>query len=54
MMQIGPPKKQKQKKPLNESGMKGLIDLYKVINDHAYTRVQGLISNSDCIGLTKE
>ena len=53
-MQIGPTKKEKHQKPLNESSMKGLIDLYKVINDHLYTRVQGIISNSDCIGLTKE
>lgn len=54
MMQIGPPKKIKHKKPLNEASMKGLIDLYKVINEHMYTRVQGQISNSNAIGLTKE
>ena len=34
--------------------MKGLIDLYKVINEHMYTRVHNLIPNSDCLGLTKE
>jgi len=39
---------------MNESGMKGLIDLHKVINDAMYTRVQDSIPNSECIGLTKE
>ena len=34
--------------------MKGLIDLYKVINDTMYCRIQDQIPNSDCIGLTKE
>ena len=53
-MQIGPKKKEKPKKPQTEASMKGLIDLYKVINEHHYTRVQGIISNSDAIGLTKE
>ena len=34
--------------------MKGLIDLYKVVNEQMYMRVHNLIPNSDCLGLTKE
>lgn len=34
--------------------MKGLIDLYKTVNESMYCRVQDSIPNSDCIGLTKE
>lgn len=51
------PLKQKNKKlqkPQTESSMKGLIDLYKVINDALYCRVQDQIPPSGCIGLTKE
>ena len=39
VMSIGQPKKQKLQKPQTESSMKGLIDLYKVINDTMITRV---------------
>jgi len=39
VMSIGKPKKPKLQKPQTESSMKGLIDLYKVINDTMYTRV---------------
>lgn len=34
--------------------MKGLIDLYKVINDTMITRVQESLVISEAIGLTKE
>ena len=55
IMTVHAPKKGKAKlKPQTESSMKGLIDLYKVINDSAYCRVQDKIPNSDCVGLTKE
>ena len=54
MMNIGPNKKQKIQKPINENSMKGLIDLYKNLNEIMYTRVQDSIPNSDCLGLTKE
>jgi len=51
---MGAKKKQKIPKPQTESSMRGLIDLYKVINEQMYTRIQAQVPNSGCIGLTKE
>ena len=52
----GIPKKKlgKAQKPQADSGLNGLIDLFKVVNEQMYTRVQDSIPNSDAIGLTKE
>ena len=39
---------------MTEKFMKKSIDLYKVINDHCFQRVQDKVPKSDAIGLTKE
>ena len=54
-MKLTAPKSNKKIiKPQTESSMKGLIDLYKVINDALYCRIQDQVPNSEAIGLTKE
>lgn len=47
-------RKLKQSKPLSEKFMKKSIDLYKVINDYCFQKVQGEVPPSGAIGLTKE
>lgn len=54
VMTIGPKKRHKSYKPQNENSMRGMIDLYRAINEQMYTRVQDIIPNSDSIGLSKE
>ena len=44
----------KKGKPMTEKFMKSSIDLYKVINDHCFQRVQDKVPKSGAIGLTKE